>query len=83
MVEVHEFPRSKVLETNKSEVEELKATVAMLFRVCEDLDRGMKLMTKAVLADHDIRLRHLELELRKIQRKNMLVIVNPQSERAN
>lgn len=50
-------------------------TTAMLMALIEEMDRGIKLMI-GVIAEQDRRLRYLELQDRKAQRKNMPVIVN-------
>lgn len=50
-------------------------SIAMLMATIEEMDRGIKMMI-AVIAEQDKRIRYLELQDRKAQRKNMPVIVN-------
>jgi hypothetical protein len=50
-------------------------SLAMLMATIEEMDRGIKLMI-GVIAEQDKRIRYLELQERKAQRKNMPVIVN-------
>lgn len=50
-------------------------SIAQLLAMCEEMDRGMKLMV-GVIAEQDKRIRHLELQERKAARRNVPVIVN-------
>lgn len=55
--------------------EPTEPSIAMLMATIEEMDRGIKMMI-AVIAEQDKRIRYLELQDRKAQRKNMPVIVN-------
>lgn len=50
-------------------------SIAMLLATIEEMDRGIKMMI-TVIAEQDKRIRYLELQERKAQRKNIPVIVN-------
>lgn len=50
-------------------------SIAMLVATIEEMDRGIKMMI-TVIAEQDKRIRYLELQERKAQRKNIPVIVN-------
>ena len=67
--EITEFPRTKVVETDKDSAAVAEATIKMLTHACEEMGRGMKMMT-SVIAEQDRRIRRLELGLHKLQRKN-------------
>jgi hypothetical protein len=60
----------------------LRVTITALMDAVEQMDKGMKLVLD-VLSQHDKRIRALELEMRKLTRKNLPVIVNQHGERAN
>jgi hypothetical protein len=62
--------------------DELRELVETLMNSIEQLDKGLKLMID-VISGQEKRLRYLELELRKLQRKNVPAIVNQHGERAN
>lgn len=62
--------------------EDLREIVASLIATIAEMEGGMKVLVD-VIAKHDVQIRKLELELRKILRKNVPVIVNQHGERAN
>lgn len=65
-----------------NEAREALDAVKALTATVEELDRGMKMMV-GIIAEHDTRLRALELAVRKLERRNVPAIVNPRGERAN
>lgn len=77
MNEVIEFP-PKISDTDAS-IADLVETVAQMMAVNEAIDQGMKLVLK-VLTDQEKRIRALELSIRKLERKNLPVIVNSRGE---
>jgi hypothetical protein len=79
---VLEFGRTKIVETETAPGVKEQATVDMLMATIEQMDQGIKLVIQ-VIADHDKRLRALELSVRKLERKNVPSIVNSQGERVN
>lgn len=64
-----------VADGHQGPSEPIEPSIAMLMATIEEMDRGIKMMI-GVITEQDKRLRYLELQDRKAQRKNIPVIVN-------
>lgn len=77
---IHE-PQPNVVPL-RAQSQETDLTIEALIGAVEQLDQGVRLMTE-VIGQQDKRIRALELAMRKLEKKNVPVIVNQHGQPVN